>query len=53
MAATTSHLVTVPEAETAARSFDQKWEFLAARGKDPVKVVVYHLPVPWVTRPLP
>ena len=48
-----SHLVTVPEAEAAARAFDQKWEFLTPRGKEMVKVVIYHLPVPWVTRPLP
>ena len=48
-----SHLVTVPEAEAAARDFDQKWEFQAPRGKETAKVVIYHLPVPWMTRPLP
>ncbi len=48
-----SHLVTVPEAEEAVRAFDQKWEFLAPRGKEMAKVIIYHLPVPWVTKPLP
>ncbi|HVS39577.1 MAG TPA: glycosyltransferase family 39 protein [Gemmataceae bacterium] len=48
-----SHLATVAEAQQAAGTGHEIHRFAAERGSGEADVVIYRLPAPWVTRPLP
>jgi hypothetical protein len=48
-----SHLASLNEANEAAKTGSEKCRFPAGRGADGADVVVYKLPKPWVTPPLP